>query len=88
MKAQELEDIVLEHLFAHVRNLGVGVDYLEPIVLMGKIQRSKVAPGLEQYAWMRTPVLQVRREKAEGGRLWTILTPEGQSVAVYQETTD
>jgi hypothetical protein len=87
MNAQELEAVVLEHVFVYVREMGVGVDYLEPIVVMGKIQRTRVAPGVEQYAWMHKPILHVRREKnKDGGRLWTILTIEGESIASYEET--
>lgn len=88
MTGAEIQNLLEQTLFALARSVGVGVDFMEPIVLMGKLRVHKTPERDEIYYWQRTPLLRVRREKSEAGTVWFFLSPDGELLARHvQEKT-
>ncbi len=88
MTGAEIQSLLEQTLFALARAVGVGVDFMEPIVLMGKLRVHKTPEHDEIYYWQRTPLLRVRREKEDAGIVWFFLSPNGELLARHvQEKT-
>lgn len=77
MTGAEIQNLLEQTLFALARSVGVGVDFMEPIVLMGKLRVHTTPEHDEIYYWQRTPLLRIRREKDEAGIVWLFLSPDG-----------
>lgn len=88
MTGAEIQNLLEQTLFALARSVGVGVDFMEPIVLMGKLRVHNTPERDEIYYWQRTPLLRVRRERNEAGTVWLFLSPDGGLLARHvQEKT-
>ena len=86
MTGQEIQEYLEQTLFAMARAIGVGVDYMEPIVLMGKLRVHKTPDKEDAYYWQQKLLLKVRRQKAEDGTLWTFIGPDDETInTLFQE---
>ena len=83
MTGAEIQRLLEQTLHAMARSLGVGVDFMEPVVLMGKLRVHKTPEGNDLYCWQRIPLLLVRREKGRSGTAWTFMTPDGEPLGNF-----
>lgn len=83
MTGNEIQQKLEQTLFALARGLGAGVDFMEPIVLMGKLNVHRTPEKDDAYYWRQTPLMKVRRIRNDEGTLWIFLTPEGEEMARY-----
>lgn len=77
MSGAEIQNLLEQTLFALARSVGVGVDFMEPIVLMGKLRVHTTPEHDDVYYWRQTPLLRVRREKDREDTVWLFLSPDG-----------
>ena len=83
MTGIEIQQRLEQTLFALARSLGVGVDFMEPIVLMGKLKVHRTPENDDAYYWRQTPLMKVRRVREKEGIRWIFLSPEGEEMANY-----
>ena len=86
MTGQEIHEYLEQTLFAMARAVGVGVDYMEPIVLMGKLRVHKTPEKDDAYYWQQTRLLKVRRKKGADGTEWIFIGPNNETIkTLFQE---
>ncbi|WP_418764463.1 hypothetical protein [Mailhella sp.] len=88
MTGEEIYQFTQDTLCAMARAAGVGVEFMEPIVLMGKLRIHKTPEKDDAYYWQQTLLLRVHRERVEQGTEWTFFDASGKElVRLLQEKT-
>ena len=85
MTGDELQQVLEALLLGLAKGRGVGVDFMEPLVLMAKLRVQKTPEKDDIYCWGRTPLLRVRRERASEGWTWFFYRPEGDLLGAYKQ---
>ena len=86
MTGEEIYNFTQDTLCALARAAGVGVEFMEPIVLMVKLRVHKTPEKDDAYYWQQTLLLRVRRERGELGTTWIFFDAEGRELTrLFQE---
>ena len=86
MTGEEIYAFTQETLSALARSAGVGVEFMEPIVLMAKLRVHKTPEKDDAYYWKDALLLKVHRERQELGTAWTFFDASGQAITtLFQE---
>lgn len=86
MTGEEIHAFTQETLCALARAAGVGVEFMEPIVLMGKLRIQRTPEKDDAYYWRQTLLLRVRRERGALGTSWIFFDAEGREITrLFQE---
>ncbi len=86
MTGEEIYNFTQDTLCALARAAGVGVEFMEPIVLMGKLRLHKTPEKDDAYYWKDQLLLRVRRERTEQGTNWIFFSADGAHITtLFQE---
>ncbi len=86
MTGEEIYNMTQEMLLVLARTAGVGVEFMEPIVLMAKLRVHKTPEKDDAYYWQNTLLLRVRRLRTQSGTEWIFFNNEGNEInRLFQE---
>ncbi|MBP3730184.1 MAG: hypothetical protein J6I40_01785 [Mailhella sp.] len=86
MTGEEIYRFTQETLLSLARAAGVGVEFMEPIVLMGKLRIHKTPEKDDAYYWRSQLLLRVRRERTPDGTNWTFFGADSSRIiTLFQE---
>ncbi|WP_148266945.1 hypothetical protein [Pseudodesulfovibrio mercurii] len=71
---KKADELVLEYVRVLANAKGFGLSFLEPYVILSKIQITEIGKTTFEYAWQKTPLFVLERNLAGGRDVWTVKT--------------
>ena len=82
MTGKEIHNFMYDTLCAQARAAGVGVEFMDPIVLMNNLRIHKTPEKDDAYYWKDQLLLRVRCERIVQGMNWIFFSADGKHMTM------
>lgn len=76
LSLKQADELVMDYVRMLADAKGFGLTFLEPYVILSKIQMTTIDKTSMEYAWQKTPLFILERNHADDRFVWTLRTTE------------